>query len=395
MVENESKRNGVELVKVLHLADLHLGKRLNEFNLLEDQRYILSQIVTIAREEEVDGVLICGDVYDKSQPSAEAFELLDRFLTELVAQNLQVLMISGNHDSPERLSFGSRIMHRAGLYAAGRFRGCPERVTLEDEHGPVHFYLLPFIRPAHVRPYFEQKIESYHQAVAAVLEAEPIKKTERNVLLAHQFVLSGEVEPERSDSETVAVGGLDSVDASILQDFDYVALGHLHRAQSIGGEQIRYAGSPLKYSFSEARHIKSVAVITLAAKGEVEIRQRPLTPLRDLREIRGPLAELLRLGQEAREGQDDYFRIILTDQEELYDPLGQLRPVYPNLMSLEFEHRKTQPAEYEIAPSGDLTDQGPIDLFAGFYELQNNEQLTEEQITVLEEVFAEAGGDEP
>lgn len=384
----------MEAVKFLHLADLHLGKRLNEFNLLEDQRHILAEIVTIAKGEEVDGLLICGDVYDKSQPSAEAFDLLDHFLTELVKENFRVFTISGNHDSPERLSFGSRILGGAGLHIAGRFSGRLEKVTVQDEHGPLNVYLLPFLRPPHVRPYFEQRIESYHEAIATVLATEKINREERNILLAHQFVLSGEIEPQRSDSETTSVGGLDWVDASVFQGFDYVALGHLHRPQSIGGEQIRYAGSPLKYSFSEVRHVKSVTIVNLGAKGELEIKQRSITPLRDLREIKGPLAELLRLGKAAKDGQEDYFRIILTDEEELYDPLGQLRPVYPNLMSLEFENRRTQAAHYEIAPSGDLTKKGPIDLFAGFYELQNKEQLTAEQIKVLEEVFAEAGGEE-
>ncbi len=381
-------------MKFLHLADLHLGKRLNDFNLLQDQEHILSQIVTIAQEEEVDGLFICGDVYDKSTPSAEAVELLDWFLTELIKNNFQVLMISGNHDSPERLGFGSRIMDGAGLHIAGSFQGRLEKVALQDEYGPLHVYLLPFIRPPHVRPHFEEKIESYHEAVAAVLAAASINTLERNILLAHQFVLSGGVEPERSASEAISIGGLDSVDASVLGSFDYVALGHLHRPQSIGAEQIRYAGSPLKYSFSEVKHVKSVTIITCGAKGDLEIRQRPLTPRRDLREIRGPLAELLCLGKKAREGREDYFRIILTDEEELYDPLGQLRPVYPNLMSLEFENSRTQGAKDEIAPSGDLAAKSPVDLFAGFYELQNNAELSEEQIKILEEVFAEAGGEE-
>ncbi len=381
-------------MRFLHLADLHIGKRLNEFNLIEDQRYILDQIVQIALEQEADGVLIAGDVYDRSQPSTEAVELLDDFLTRLSSHNLAVFMISGNHDSPERLSFGSRILEKNRLFVAKGLNGKLNKITVEDEYGPLHVYLLPFIRPAHVRPHVEAKIDSYDEAVAAVLSTRELETNQRNILLAHQFVVSGDKQPELSDSEVMPVGGLDAVDASLFGAFDYVALGHLHRPQQIGSERIRYSGSPLKYSFSEARQPKSVTIIQLGAKGDLEIEQHSLKPKRDLREIKGPIAELLRLGQEDKEGAQDYLHITLTDEEEVYDALGQLRPIFPNLMALDFENVRTGTAQAQIAAADELERKSPLELFASFYEMQHEQELSPEEIDVLEEIFTEAGGAE-
>jgi exonuclease SbcD len=380
-------------MRFLHLADLHIGKRLNEFNLIEDQTYILEQITQLCLDQEVDGVFIAGDVYDKSQPSIEAVELLDDFLTKLTSLNLIVFVISGNHDSPERLSFGSRMLQKNGLHVAGGFDGLLQKVTLEDGHGPLHVYLLPFIKPAQVRPYFQDKIESYGEAIEAVLSTRELEANERNILIAHQFVVSGDNQPERSDSENMMVGGLDSVDAWLFRDFDYVALGHLHRPQRIGLDTIRYGGSPLKYSFSEARQDKSVTLLDFGPKGELKLEQHPLKPIRDLREIKGPLEELLCLGKDDEEGSQDYLRITLTDEEEIYDALGQLRPVFPNLMALDFENTRTAAsAQAQMAAAGDLVSKSPLELFASFYELQNGSGLSKEQIKVMEEVMEEAGG---
>ncbi|HHT90148.1 MAG: exonuclease SbcCD subunit D [Bacillota bacterium] len=379
-------------MRFLHLADLHLGKRLNEFNLIGDQAHILEQIVAIAREE-ADAVLIAGDVYDKSQPSVEAVELLDDFLTQLTGLNLPVLMVSGNHDSPERLSFGSRILAQHRLHVVGGFSGILPRVTLEDRHGPIHVCLLPFVKPAQVRPFFDEKIESYDQAVRAALSTRKMDSKERNILVAHQFVVCGESEPERSDSETVTVGGLDSVDASAFDAFDYVALGHLHRPQTIGSEHVRYGGSPLKYSFSEARQDKSVTILALGPKGELKMEQHTLRPRRDLREIKGPLRELLRMGKEDQKAAQDYLRITLTDEEEIYDALGQLRPVFPQLMVLDFEYRQRGLAQAPIAASLDLARKSPLDLFASFYQMQNDRELNARQMKVMEEVLDQAGGE--
>ncbi len=381
-------------MKLLHIADLHIGKRVNEFSMAEDQEYILEQILKIIEAEKPDGVLIAGDVYDKSQPSAEAVELLDDFLTKLIGLGEQVFMISGNHDSPERLSFGSRIMQKNGLNIAGVFDGVLQKIPLTDEHGIVNIYMLPFLKPAMVKPYFEKPIESYDEAVRAVISSAQINHQERNVLLAHQFVVSGSQQPERSESETLSVGGLDNVDASAFDAFDYVALGHLHRSQKIGRDTIRYAGSPLKYSFSEVHHQKSAALIELGIKGEVSFRLFPLIPLHDMREIKGPIAELIRIGKEEQGSAEDYIHATLTDEEELYDAIGQLRQAYRNLMVLDFENSRTrQVIQSQGAASLDIAEKCPIHLFSDFYKMQNNNELSAEQFKVLERFFAQAGGE--
>ena len=380
-------------MKLLHIADLHLGKRVNEFNLIDDQKYILEKILQMTDEEKPDGILIAGDVYDKSQPSVEAVALLDEFLTKLTAFGHPVCMISGNHDSPERLSFGSRMMQKNGLYIAGTFDGMLPKLTLEDKHGTVNLYLLPFLKPAMLKPFFGQPIGSYDEAVRAVMSMTEINEQERNILLAHQFVVNGMQQPERSESESFSVGGLDNVDVSVFEMFDYVALGHLHRPQRIGREAVRYAGSPLKYSFSEAYHQKSVTLLELGVKGELSIHQLPLVPLHDLREIKGPIDELLRIGREEAKSAEDYIHATLTDEEEIYDAIGQLRQVYPNLMALDFENsRSGQAVSSQLAASGDIAGKRPMDLFAAFYQMQNNNELTLEQIHVLERIFEQAGG---
>jgi len=379
-------------MKLLHIADLHIGKRVNGFSMIEDQEYILKQILRIAGEEKPDGVLIAGDVYDKSQPSTEAVELLDEFLTELTALRQPVFIISGNHDSPERLGFGSRILQKNGLYIAGVFDGVLPKVALEDEHGLVNIYLLPFLKPAIVKPFFTEAIESYQQAVRAVIARTQINAQERNILLAHQFVINGDQQPQCSESENLSVGGLDSVDVSAFAAFDYVALGHLHRPQKIGRDTVRYAGSPLKYSFSEALHQKSVTLLEMGAKDEISVRQLELAPLYDLREIKGPIAELLRIGREEAAIANDYIHATLTDEAEIYDAIGQLREVYPRLMALDFDNSRTRPANPANAASGTIIGKSPLDLFAQFYMLQNHTELTAEQTEVMEQIFEQAGG---
>lgn len=381
-------------MKLLHVADLHVGKRVNEFSMLEEQEHILGQILQMMQSEKADGILIAGDVYDKSQPSSAAVELLDDFLTRLTALGKPVFMISGNHDSPERLGFGSRILEKNGLYIAGVFDGTVQKVSLDDVYGKVNIYLLPFLKPAMARPYFEKPFETYDETVRSILEATQVSLEERNVLVAHQFVLDEMREPERSDSESVSVGGLDHVDVSAFQNFDYVALGHIHRPQKIGRSTVRYAGSPLKYSFSEAHHTKSVTVVELGEKGKVTVNQLALTPLRDLREIKGPIKELLQAGLEDKEAADDYMHITLTDEEEIYDALGQLRQVYPNLMVLDFMNtRSSEMLLGQGASLGDIAKKSPMDLFGEFYEMQNGKELTSEQNEILGQVFERAGGE--
>lgn len=378
-------------MKLLHIADLHIGKRVNEFNMLEDQQYILGQILNIAESERSDGILIAGDVYDKSQPSSEAVELLDEFITAAVSRRLPVYMISGNHDSPERLGFGRRVMQESGLFIAGTFTGRIQMETLFDEHGPVNIYLLPYIKPAVIKPYFDTNIETYEEAVRTVISAAGIDTEQRNILLAHQFVTSGAEQPYRSQSESISVGGTDNVDAHVFEAFDYVALGHLHGPQHIGRETVRYAGSPLKYSLSEVNHTKSLTLIELGAKKDIDIRTIPLTPMRDTRHIKGPIAALLEIGRQEKHCSEDYIHATLTDEDEIYDAIGQLRQVYPNLMALDFENsRSGGEAPLRSAYSDDTALKSPVEIFTEFFRLQHNTDLTPEQLAVMERVFSKA-----
>jgi len=381
-------------VKLIHLADLHIGKRVNEFSMLEDQQYVLGEILRLIDEERPDGIVMAGDIYDKSVPAGEAVEIFDQFLTDLVARRKGIYLVSGNHDSAERLNFGSRIMQQAGVYIAGTFKGELLPIAEADEYGPVNFYLLPFIKPAMVSAYYpEVEILSYQDAVQAVIDKASINPHERNILVAHQFITSGSQSPERSESETIAVGGLDNIDAAVFDAFDYVALGHLHGPQSIGRATVRYAGSPLKYSFSEAHHHKSVTVVELNAKNNLQIRMLELQPRHSMREIKGPIAQLLEVAATTPEENDDYIRAILTDQEEIYDAIGQLRNVYPNIMRIDFENSRTRlDAPSKTAASGDVARKSPLELFDEFYLNQNNCPLSDGQKKIVEDTFAKIGG---
>lgn len=363
-------------MKFLHLADLHLGKRVNGFSMLEDQAHILRQILAILDDEQPDGVLIAGDVYDKSVPSVEAVELLDDFLTELRARGVPVLLISGNHDSPERLAFGGRVMDSCGIHISPVYNGALAPVTLHDEFGPVHVWLLPFVKPAHVRRWFpDADIESYTDAVAEAVAHMDIDTAARNVLVTHQFVTGG----ARSGSEELSVGGTDNVDSGVFAPFDYVALGHLHGAQHIGRETIRYAGSPLKYSFSEARQHKSVTVVTLGEKGDVQVRTAALTPLRELREIRGSYDELTaRSFYEHTTYRSDYLHLILTDEQDVFDAMSRLRTIYPYLMTLDYDNARTRAAGGMSVPA-ETERRTPLELFEALYQRQNHRPMSEVQ----------------
>lgn len=379
-------------MKFLHLADLHLGKRVNGFSMLEDQAHILRQILAILDDEQPDGVLIAGDVYDKSVPSVEAVELLDDFLTELRARGVPVLLISGNHDSPERLAFGGRVMDSCGIHISPVYDGALAPVTLQDAFGPVHVWLLPFVKPAHVRRWFpDADIKSYTDAVAEAVAHMDIDTAARNVLVTHQFVTGG----TRSGSEELSVGGTDNVDSGIFAPFDYVALGHLHGAQHIGRETIRYAGSPLKYSFSEARQHKSVTVVTLGEKGDVQVRTVALTPLRELREIRGSYDELTaRSFYEHTTYRSDYLHLILTDEQDVFDAMSRLRTIYPYLMTLDYDNARTRAAGGMSVPA-ETERRTPPELFEALYQRQNHQPMSEvqrEYIAQLMEQIMEVQG---
>lgn len=363
-------------MKFLHLADLHLGKRVNGFSMLEDQAHILRQILAILDDEQPDGVLIAGDVYDKSVPPVEAVELLDGFLTELRARGVPVLLISGNHDSPERLAFGGRVMDSCGIHISPVYDGALAPVTLQDAFGPVHVWLLPFVKPAHVRRWFpDADIESYTDAMAEAVAHMDIDTAARNVLVTHQFVTGG----ARSGSEELSVGGTDNVDSGVFAPFDYVALGHLHGAQHIGRETIRYAGSPLKYSFSEASQHKSVTVVTLGEKGDVQVRTVALTPLRELREIRGNYDELTaRSFYEHTTYRSDYLHLILTDEQDVFDAMSRLRTIYPYLMTLDYDNARTRAAGGMSVPA-ETERRTPLELFEALYTRQNHQPMSEVQ----------------
>jgi len=370
-------------MKLMHLSDLHLGKLVNGFSMLEDQKYILNQILALAQQEQPDGILIAGDVYDKRVPSAEAVGLLDSFLTELV-QAGPVFLISGNHDSAERLAFGGRLMTAAGVYVSPVYDGTVRTVTLRDEFGPVHIHLLPFLKPVQVRRFYpEAEITSYTDAVRTALAGLDLEDGERHVLLTHQLVTGA----ERSDSEELSIGGSENVDAEVFDGFDYVALGHLHGPQRAGGAHIRYCGTPLKYSFSEANHHKSVTFVTLGERGSVEITTRDLHPLRDLKEIRGTYQELMARSYYQDSGlPEQYLHITLTDEEDVPEALGRMRQVYPYIMKLSYDNTRTRLHQNPLEQRTELRT-SPLDLFRKLYEVQNNQPMTAQQDEFLEQLI--------
>ena len=377
-------------MKLIHLSDLHLGKRIYECSMLEDQAYILSQILELVDAEQPDGVLLAGDIYDKPVPPAEAVQLFDRFLVELAERGLEVYVISGNHDSPERIAFGARLMDRSGIHVAPVYCGEVVPFSWQDDYGTVKLYLLPFLKPIQARRHFGDGIDSYTEALRAAISHMAPDPTARNVLVTHQFVTGA----QRTESEELVVGGSENVDAGVFAPFDYVALGHLHRPQICGAAHIRYCGSPLKYSFSEAKDQKSLTVVELLEKGRVLCRTVPLVPKRELVELRGRYAELtLRSFYENTGWQEDYTHITLTDEEDIPDALGKLRSIYHRLMKLDYDNTRTR-TNQEIGGALELEAKSPFTLFAEFYELQNNQPLSEAQTDYLNERIAATWEDE-
>lgn len=326
-------------MRIIHLSDLHLGKRVNGFSMISDQRHILEQILGIIKNEQADAVFIAGDIYDKAVPSLEAVQLFDDFLVNLSKLGLKVFIVSGNHDSPERIAFASRIISESGIYLSPVYDGHIEKITVNDEFGPLNVYLLPFIKPVHVRAHYnEENIDTYTDAVRTALTHTDIDESVRNVIIAHQFVTGA----SRSDSEEQSVGGLDNVDACVFDAFDYVALGHIHGPQNIGYVTVRYSGTPLKYSFSEEKHEKSVTVVDMYEKGNVSVRTVPLIPLRDMKTIKGSYMDIMSKQFYKDIKTDDYMRVILTDEEDIPDAAARIRIVYKNLMLMEYDNTRTK-----------------------------------------------------
>lgn len=370
-------------MRLIHLSDLHIGKRVHEFSMLEDQKYILRQILEIVRMEQADGVLIAGDIYDKPLPSAEAVRLFDWFLTALAELGICVFAISGNHDSAERLAFGADLMSGRSVYFSPVYDGNVRRVKLQDAYGDLSVWLLPFLKPAVVRHALaSEEISTCQDAVKAAVGRMEIDTGERNVLLAHQFVTGA----MRCESEEILVGGIDQVDVSVFEGFDYTALGHLHSPQHVMREAVRYSGTPLKYSFSETEHEKSVTAVDLLEKGDVRIRVIPLKPLRDLRKIRGTYLEVTQRSFYQNMNTEDYIQITLTDEEDVPDGLQKLRIIYPNLMRLEYDNKRTR-KDQEIQAAEDTGQKSELEWLAQFYELQNNSPMSEQQRSFAEKLI--------
>lgn len=373
-------------MKIMHLSDLHLGKRVNEFSMLEDQIYILNKIINIIDEQEPKVIILAGDIYDKPIPPAEAVEIFDDFLYKLSKRNPAVFIISGNHDSPERIAFGSRLFDKSGIYLSPVYKGKISPICIDDKYGKVNFYMLPFIKPVHVRRFFpDAEIYTYTDALSTVISDMHIDTAQKNILITHQFVTGS----SRTESENISVGGSDNVDADIFKDFDYVALGHIHRSQCCDSEYIRYCGTPLKYSFSESKDIKSITMLDIKEKGNIKLDFIPLTPLRDMVEIKGSYNELmLKSFYENTSLTGDYVHITLTDEEDIPDVITKLRVVYKNIMKLDYDNQRTKKSS-EINLINDMDSKSPLELFDTFYELQNGKHLSDTQRVFLKNIIEE------
>ncbi|MGN8630388.1 exonuclease SbcCD subunit D [Blautia sp. HCP3S3_G3] len=372
-------------MKFLHLSDLHIGKRLNEFSMLEDQKYILSQILEILDRENADGVILAGDIYDKPIPSVEAVQLFDSFLTRLADRKVPVFAVSGNHDSVERVSFGAQLMENRGVYISRVYDGTLKKIEMSDKNGEVCIWLLPFIKPSSVRHVLEEEeISTYQDALKTVMEHISVDTDKRNILVAHQFVTGA----SRCESEEVLVGGVDQVDVSLFEKFDYVALGHLHTPQHVGRETVRYCGTPLKYSFSETDQEKSVTVVELGQKGSIVIRTIPLHPIRDMRKIRGTYLEVTEKSFYEGTNTRDYLHITLTDEEDIPDGMQKLRIIYPNLMKLEYDNRRTS-ENRSIEENTAAVQKTELEIFEEFFEIQNNQPMSEQQRLLVQQLIQE------
>ncbi|MBO4963267.1 MAG: exonuclease SbcCD subunit D [Clostridia bacterium] len=369
-------------MKLIHLSDLHLGKRLNEFSLIEDQRYILNQILDKISQLTIDGVIIAGDVYDKNTPSTEAVTLLDDFLYSLSQKNLPIYLIGGNHDSQERLSFGGRIFSNSNIYISNAYSGSLQKISLKDSYGDYYIYLLPFIKPSYVKRYFkEEEISSYTDAIRVALKNSDIDYTKRNVLVTHQFVTGATT----CESEELSVGGSDNVDAEVFSGIDYVALGHIHGPQNVK-DNIRYCGTPLKYSFSEVKHKKSITLVEIKEKGNLTITEIPLNPLHDLVELKGTYADLTLQQNVTEKLKNSYVHITLTDEETILNGLNKLRVLYPNLMKLDYDNARTrQNGALQIDDS--IKNKSPLEIFEDFYKMQNGTEISSEQKEIITDLI--------
>lgn len=374
-------------MKYFHISDLHIGKKVNEYSMIEDQEYILKEVIRAIDKELPDGIILAGDLYDKSVPSAEAVVLFDSFLVELTKRKINIYAISGNHDSAERVSFGRNLFQENQLYVSPVYSKGMKPIVKEDEYGSYNVYLLPFIKPTHVRQQLEVEVSSYSEALAYAVEDLNVDATQRNILVTHQFVTGG----ERSDSEDLSIGGSDNVDATVFRNFDYVALGHLHRPQNVGSEKIRYCGSPLKYSFSECNHKKTITVLELKEKGFLEIRELPLVPLRDVVEYKETYVTFISEEFRKRINTNDYVHLTLIDENEKENVMNELRLLYPNVMKVDYDNTRTR-SSTSLERISALEQQTPYELLNLFYESQNGSRLNEQQAGYVEKLIEEIWG---
>lgn len=371
-------------MKFIHISDLHLGKRIHDFSMIDEQQYIMNEIIKITDEEKPDAVLIAGDIYDKTIPTTDAVELFDEFLVNMSQRAVKTFVISGNHDSAERIAFGGRLMKTSGIYLSPVYSGNITPIVLNDKYGPVNIYMLPFIKPIHVRSIFnDTDIRSYTDAISKILQILDINTDERNILITHQFVTGA----SRSESEDISVGGTDNVDVNVFDKFDYVALGHIHGAQHINRDTVRYCGTPLKYSFSESKHKKSLTIVNMNEKGDIKINERELIPLHDMRELRGDFSDII-----SQKKSDDYIHVILTDENDIPDAVSTLRVVYPNIMSLSYDNSRTR-TNNNITSIQSVQDIDPTNAFAEFFEMNNGLALNDEQSSYLKNIINEIWGE--
>lgn len=376
-------------MRIAHISDLHLGKSLHGFSLIEDQEYILDQIVKTCVEKKVEVLLVAGDIYDKNVAPEAGIKVLRKFLNQLVNEKIKVLLISGNHDSAERLTFGGEFMTEKGIYFSKVYDGVIEPVTFKDEYGPVNFYLLPFVKPSTVQHYFEdEKIESYEDGIRCAIKHMNLNTKERNVIIAHQNILNA----ERCESEENIIGGLDAVSAEVFKAFDYTALGHIHKPQIICDDVV-FCGTPLKYSTSELNHEKSMPVITLNEKGKKDFESIPLVPMRDLRQITGTYDEIKRMAKSDPNNKEDFIDVILTNENEVLDAISTLREDYPNIIKLTYDNNATRAAQ-TVENIGSVKELNPLEMFERFYESRRGTEMKAEEKTYIQSLIEKIWGEE-
>ena len=379
-------------MKLMHIGDLHLGKSLGDFDLTEDQEYMLNQLLEMVETHEIDAVLIAGDVYDKAIPSEAATRMLDYFLSNLAKRNVYVYMVSGNHDSDERLNYGSNLFETNHIFISTKYDGNLYKQTLKVGNDEADIYLLPFVKASQVRHFLpDAKIESYEDAVRVILNKADIDESKNNVLVAHQFVMGKSEDPKLSGSEslgTQSVGTVEKIGYNCFDLFDYVALGHIHSPQQVGRKEVRYSGSPLKYSLSEANNEKSVSLITIGGKGEVEIELLPIKPLRNMRHLKGKMKDLL--DRTTITDQEDYIYATLTDEEIISEAMGIFQQVYPNTVKIDYDNSHTREIE-QVDISQIAENRSFAELIRDFYRQMYSCEISEEEMDVMRTVAREAG----